>query len=164
MPVKIDPESFVSRNDLRFDFGLTDFVIDEAIRSGQLSPVQGASSRFLGDEVIRFLTSSRSNGVSGQSRGLAAAESANPVPQRQGALRATSATGMTPRTKTMTTDEAKGVVRLFNEEVAATMAHGCDRGRAIEVVSGRNPRLHKLYLIATNLNRPAARRQIMEAY
>ena len=162
MPVSIDPESFVSRNDLRFDFGLTDFAIDEAIRSGQLSPIQGASSRFLGKEVIQFLTDGRTNATAGRS-GRGAAESTNAAPQPPTRPLATPAVGMAERKRSMTTEEAKGVVKLFNEEIASTMAHGCDRGRAIELVVKRNPTLHKMYLVATNSS-PAARRQIMDTY
>ena len=162
MPVKIDPESFVSRNDLRFDFGLTDFVIDEAIRSGQLSPVQGASSRFLGKEVIQFLTDGRTNATAGRS-GRGAAESTNAAPQPLTRPLATSAVGMTERKQSMTTEESKGVVRLFNEEVAAIMASGHDRGSAVEIVATRNPALHKQYLLATQPS-AAARRSVEEAY
>ena len=159
MAVIIDPESFVSRNDLRFDFGLTDFVIDEAIRSGQLSPIQGASRRFLGSQVVEFLTNVRAGNAAGpRSRG----RSPTPVVQAQTTPSATSAAGTVERKKMMITEEEKGVVKLFNEEVAAIMANGCDRGRAVELVAKRKPTLHKMYLLATNSS-PAARRNIMDA-
>ena len=156
MPVSIDPESFVSRNDLRFDFGLTDVEIETAVRAGTLKPTRGGA-RFLGKDVVRFLTETNAR------RASPVAASVNTAPQPQSQPRATPAAGMTKTERLMTTEEAKGVVKLFNEEVVAITAHGCDRGRAIELVVKRKPTLHKMYLVATNSS-PAARRQIMDTY
>ena len=156
MPVSIDPESFVSRNDLRFDFGLTDVEIETAVRAGTLKPTRGGA-RFLGKDVVRFLTETNAR------RASPVAASVNTAPQPQSQPRATPAAGMTKMERSMTTEEAKGVVKLFNEEIAAIMASGHDRGRAVEIVATRNPALHKQYLIATQAG-AAARRSVEEAY
>jgi len=48
------------------------------------------------------------------------------------------------------------VIQAFDELVAAKMATGLTRRTAIASVAKRHPRLHELYLVATNRDRPGA--------